>query len=42
MHKFGGDLAISLLATQGKQSLSCLLARLQDTYVHFRYMKGYK
>lgn len=42
MHKFGGDLAISLLTTQGKQSLSNLLTRLQDIYVHILYIKGYK
>lgn len=42
MHKFGEGLAISLLTTQGMQSLSSLLSRLQDIYVHLLYIKGYK
>lgn len=42
MYKFGGDLAISLLTTQGKQSLSILFTRLQDIYVHILYMQGHK
>lgn len=40
MHIFGGDLAISLLVTQGKQRLSSLLTILHDTYLHF--LHGYK